>query len=273
MFLGSLPSPSTSYFEVGPLTFHYYALCIIAGIAIAIWLGDRRLRTNDQRLSGVVADVAIVAVPAGVVGGRLYHVVSSPDKYFGEGANLLDAFKIWEGGLGIWGAISLGACGAFFAYRARSKKSDFEFPPFAIFLDALAPGVLLAQALGRFGNWFNKELFGKPLESWWALEIPIGYRPDGYETFETFHPTFVYESLWCTLIAILLITLKKRFAPGGIFSLYIALYCLGRFFIESLRIDQAELIAGIRLNQWVSLTIAAVALSIFTKNQRRAGRI
>ena len=273
MFPRSFPSPSTSYFEVGPLTFHYYALCIIAGIAVAIWIGDRRLRAHDLRLSGVVADVAIVAVPAGVIGGRLYHVISSPEKYFGEGAKPLDALKIWEGGLGIWGAISLGVCGAYFSYRSRSKKSDFEFPPFALFLDALAPGVLLAQALGRFGNWFNKELFGKPLETWWALEIPASYRPEGFQGFETFHPTFAYEALWCAIIAIVLLSLKKSFAPGGIFSLYIFLYCLGRFFIESLRIDQAELIAGIRLNQWVSLIIALMAISIFTKNQRQTGRI
>jgi prolipoprotein diacylglyceryl transferase len=273
VLLRSFPSPTRSNFEIGPLTFHYYALCIIAGIAIAVWLGNRRFSAHDAKLSGVVGDVAIVAVPSGIIGGRLYHVLSSPEKYFGDGANPVDAFKIWEGGLGIWGAISLGVAGALLTYRSLSRKADFEYPPFPIFLDALAPGVLLAQALGRLGNWFNKELFGKPLESWWALEIPVSYRPRGYETFESFHPTFAYEAIWCTLIAIALLSIKKMLAPGAIFSMYIALYCVGRFFIESLRIDDAELIAGIRLNQWVSLMIGSVAFAIFTRIQRRASTL
>ena len=276
MFPRSIPSPAQSYIEIGPLTIHFYALCIIAGIAIAIWLGDRRFRAHDPQLAGVVADVAIIAVPSGIIGGRLYHVITSPDEYFGAGGHVLDALKIWKGGLGIWGAISIGALGAYFAYRAHRKKSletVHMYPSFAIFLDALAPGVLFAQAIGRFGNWFNKELFGRPLDTWWGLEIPPSYRPAGFSSIETFHPTFAYEAIWCALLALALILLKDRFAPGAIFALYIAGYCLGRFFIEGLRIDQAHLIGGIRINQWVSVFVGVIALSIFARLRRRSGRL
>ncbi|MEY3649486.1 MAG: hypothetical protein RL370_189, partial [Actinomycetota bacterium] len=179
---------------MGPLTFHLYALCIIAGIAIAIWLGDKRFRAQAPEAKSVVSEVAITAVPAGIIGGRIYHVITSPNAYFGSGGNPVDALKIWEGGLGIWGAISLGAVGAWLRYRQLAKR--MELPNFAIFLDALAPGILFAQAIGRFGNWFNIELFGKPLNAPWALEVPVQYRPSGYAAFETFHPTFLYEALW-----------------------------------------------------------------------------
>jgi prolipoprotein diacylglyceryl transferase len=269
----SIPSPAQSYIEIGPLTIHFYALCIITGIAVAIWLGNKRFCAHNPHGAGVVADVAIIAVPSGILGGRLYHVVTSPDAYFGRGGQPLNALKIWEGGLGIWGAISLGSLGAYFAYRVLRAKSQHAMPGFPLFLDALAPGVLLAQAIGRFGNWFNKELFGRPLDTWWAVEIPISYRPSGYGTVETFHPTFLYEAIWCTLLAVALILLKDRLAPGGIFSLYIAGYCFGRFFIESLRIDQAHLLGGIRINQWVSLIIGVLALSIFARLRRRSGRL
>jgi len=188
---------------LGPFTFHLYALCIITGIAIAIWLGDKRFRAQAPEAKSVVSEVAITAVPVGIIGGRIYHVITSPDAYFGAGGNPVDAFKIWEGGLGIWGAISLGAVGAWLRYRQLAKR--MQLPNFALFLDALAPGILFAQAIGRFGNWFNIELFGKPLQAPWALEVPAQYRPSGYSTFETFHPTFLYESLWCVLLAFALI--------------------------------------------------------------------
>ena len=273
MFSRSIPSPAQAYIEIGPLTIYFYAICIILGIAIAIWLGNKRFKRSDPLLAGVVADVAIIAVPSGILGGRIYHVLTSPEKYFGEGGSPLDALKIWEGGLGIWGAISFGVLGAYFAYRSLSKKAAVPFPPFPVLLDALAPGVLLAQAVGRFGNWFNKELFGKPLEAWWALEIPSAYRPAGYGLVKTFHPTFLYEAIWCALVAIALIALKGRFGSGAIFTLYVAAYCFGRFFIESLRIDQAHLVAGMRINQWVSLMGCLLALSIFARIRRRSGRL
>jgi len=193
----AIPTPTQSVLELGPLTIHFYALCIITGVAIAIWLGNKRFNFKTAQGQSVVSEVAIVAVPAGVIGGRIYHVISSPNAYFGKGGQPVDAFKIWEGGLGIWGAISIGLLGAYFRYRSLAKK--IELPSFAVFADALAPGILLAQAIGRFGNWFNGELFGRPLDSWWALEIPLKYRPAGYSEFETFHPTFLYEAIWCAV--------------------------------------------------------------------------
>lgn len=275
MFIRAIPSPSSAYLEFGPLTIHFYALCIIAGIAVAVWLGDRRLRAFDPTLNSVVADVAFVAVPAGIIGGRIYHVISSPSDFFGSQGNFLDVFAIWKGGLGIWGAISLGAVGALWQYRRISRtRSEISLPPFRYFLDALAPGLLLAQAIGRFGNWFNVELFGRPLDAWWALEVPIAYRPADFRNAETFHPTFAYEALWCTLVAAAIILIGKKLAPGQTFALYVLSYCVGRFFIESIRIDSANLFFGLRQNEWVSILIGTVSLAVFVKikaNQKELG--
>ena len=252
---------------MGPFTFDLYALCIIAGIAIAIWLGDKRFRAQAPDAKSVVSEVAITAVPVGIIGGRIYHVITSPDAYFGSDGNPVDAFKIWEGGLGIWGAISLGAAGAWLRYRQLAKR--MVLPNFALFLDALAPGILFAQAIGRFGNWFNIELFGKPLQAPWALEVPAQYRPSGYSAFETFHPTFLYESLWCVLLAFALIKFGKNLAPGQVFSLYVMVYSIGRLAIESIRIDSAEIIAGLRLNIWVSLIVVVGGAVIFRVQSRK----
>jgi prolipoprotein diacylglyceryl transferase len=260
--LSSIPTPTNSAIGIGPLTVHYYALCIIAGVAIAIWLGNKRYRafaSNSEQSVGVVADVAIYAVPAGIIGGRIYHVISSPAQYFGENGKPLDALKIYEGGLGIWGAISLGALAAWFGYRKRSK--GLELPSFRLFLDALAPGILIAQAIGRIGNWFNGELFGRPFSGPWALEIPLSKRPVGYLQYETFHPTFLYEAIWCLLVAALLIWLTPKLKSGQGFAIYVALYCVGRFVIESLRIDDANTVLGLRINLWTSLVVGMIALA------------
>lgn len=270
MFTRSIPSPNSAYLELGPFTIHFYALCIIAGIAAAVWLGDRRFTAGNENRASVVADVAMIAVPSGILGGRLYHVASSPGDFFGAGENPLDIFAIWKGGLGIWGAISLGAVGAYLGYqRVRRTRPDIELPPFATFLDALAPGILLAQAIGRFGNWFNIELFGRPLDTWWALEVPVAYRPADVRGFETFHPTFAYEALWCTAIAIALLLTSSRLKPGQTFALYIFSYCVGRFFIESIRIDEANLYLGLRQNEWVSVGVGAISLLIFIRIQKK----
>ena len=265
-----IPSPPDSSFEVGPLTFHFYALCIIVGIAIAIWLGDKRLRAHDPHLTSVVADVAIFAVPSGIIGGRIYHIISSPSDFFGSSGTFLDIFAIWKGGLGIWGAISLGALGAYVGYRrVGQKRPDITLPHFLVFLDALAPGILFAQAIGRFGNWFNVELFGRPLDAWWALEVPAAKRPSALRAFETFHPTFLYEAIWCSLLAFALILLSKKFLQGQVFAIYIAAYCLGRFFIESIRIDSANLFFGLRQNEWVSITVGVLALACFLRIRQK----
>lgn len=263
----AIQTPTISAFEIGPFTIHFYALCIIAGVALAIWLGNKRFVSAFPGADGVVADIAIFAIPAGVIGGRLYHVLTSPEDYFGAQGQPLDALKIWQGGLGIWGAIALGTVFAYLAYKhiARSR----ELPSFLYFADALAPGVVLAQALGRWGNWFNAELFGRPLDTPWALSIPVQFRPSGYQNFETFHPTFLYESIWCIALALILISLRRHVAPGSVFALYVALYCLGRFFIEGLRIDSTSTLAGLRLNQYVAAILFLAAGAAFLKFSRR----
>ena len=261
--LRSIPSPTVSALEIGPLTIHLYALCIISGIAVAIWLGGKRFRAIAPQAISVVSEVAITAVPLGIIGGRIYHVLSSPDAYFGKGGHPLDALKIWEGGLGIWGAISLGTLAAWFRYRRLATK--MELPSFAYFMDALAPGVLLAQAIGRFGNWFNIELFGRPLNAPWALSVPLLKRPNGFTSYETFHPTFLYEALWSTAIAVLLIFIGRRLRPGQLFALYVFAYCLGRIGIESIRIDEAHEIFGLRLNVWVAGLVGVGALIIYRR--------
>jgi len=263
----AFPTPSSSALEIGPLTIHYYALCIITGVAVAIWLGDKRFRAATPFGAHVVSEVAITAVPAGVIGGRIYHVITSPAAYFGSNGHPLDAFKIWEGGLGIWGAISLGLLGAFLRYRMLQKK--VELPSFAVFADALAPGIVIAQAIGRFGNWFNGELFGRPLDTWWALDVPAKYRPFAYRQFESFHPTFLYEAIWCVSVAALLIIVGKSWKPGHVFAAYVVAYCMGRFFIELIRIDEANTIAGLRVNVWVSLIVGGSALLFFARASKQ----
>ena len=263
-----IPSPSLSSFSVGPLTIHFYALCIITGIAAAIWIGRKRY-ANLGGNPNDVSEVAIWAVPFGIIGGRIYHVITSPAQYFGTNGNPVDALKIWEGGLGIWGAISLGAVGAYLYFRTHKTTLNFRQ-----LLDSLAPGVVVAQAIGRIGNYFNQEVFGKPTELSWGLEIDPLNRPDGFESYATFHPTFLYELLWCLVVAVLLIKLPgflKQITSkqGDIFALYILGYTLGRVWIESLRIDEANLILGLRLNIWVSLIVLIAASAYLIASKRR----
>ena len=263
-----IPSPSLSSFSVGPLTIHFYALCIITGIAAAIWIGRRRY-ANLGGNPDDVSEVAIWAVPFGIIGGRIYHVITSPAQYFGSNGNPIDALRIWEGGLGIWGAISLGAVGAYLYFRTHKTSLNFRQ-----LLDSLAPGVVLAQAIGRIGNYFNQEVFGKPTELPWGLEIDPVNRPDGFESYATFHPTFLYELLWCLVVAALLIKLpgflkKITSNQGDVFTLYILGYTLGRVWIEGLRIDEANLILGLRLNIWVSLIVLVTASAYLIANKRR----
>jgi len=263
-----IPSPSVSSFSVGPLTIHFYALCIITGIAAAIWIGRKRY-ANLGGNPDDVSEVAIWAVPFGIIGGRIYHVVTSPSQYFGSNGNPIDALRIWEGGLGIWGAISLGAVGAYLYFKTHKTSLNFRQ-----LLDSLAPGVIVAQAIGRIGNYFNQEVFGKPTELPWGLEIDSVNRPNGFESYSTFHPTFLYELLWCLVIAVLLIKLpgflKKITArQGDVFALYVFGYTAGRVWIETLRIDEANLILGLRLNIWVSLIVLITASAYLIASKRR----
>jgi prolipoprotein diacylglyceryl transferase len=263
-----IPSPSLSSFSVGPLTIHIYALCIITGIAAAIWIGRKRY-ANLGGNPDDVSEVAIWAVPFGIIGGRIYHVITSPSQYFGSNGNPIDALRIWEGGLGIWGAISLGAVGAYLYFRTHKTSLNFRQ-----LLDSLAPGVIVAQAIGRIGNYFNQEVFGKPTELPWGLEIDSVNRPNGFESYSTFHPTFLYELVWCLVVAVLLIKLpgflKKITArQGDVFALYVFGYTAGRVWIETLRIDEANLILGLRLNIWVSLIVLITASAYLIASKRR----
>ena len=263
-----IPSPSLSSFSVGPLTIHFYALCIITGIAAAIWIGRKRY-ANLGGNPDDVSEVAIWAVPFGIIGGRIYHVITSPSQYFGANGNPIDALRIWEGGLGIWGAISLGAVGAYLYFRTHKTSLNFRQ-----LLDSLAPGVVVAQAIGRIGNYFNQEVFGKPTELPWGLEIDLANRPNGFESYSTFHPTFLYELLWCLVVAVLLIKLPgflKQITSkqGDVFALYILGYTAGRVWIETLRIDEANLILGLRLNIWVSFIVLITAFAHLIASKRR----
>jgi prolipoprotein diacylglyceryl transferase len=265
----SIPSPSQGIWHLGPVPIRAYALCIIVGIVAAVVIGERRWVARGGK-AGEIQDLALWAVPFGIVGGRLYHVITDHSLYFGEGRDPVDALKIWEGGLGIWGAIALGALGAVIGARIMGLR---VLPV----LDAVAPGVLVAQALGRFGNWFNQELFGKPTELPWALEIDAAHRPAGYEDVATFHPTFLYEALWCVAAFAVIVLLDRRFrlGHGQVAALYAMLYTAGRGWIETLRIDPVELsdVGGLRLNVWVSMVVFAAAAGYFLWSRRTgAGR-
>jgi prolipoprotein diacylglyceryl transferase len=259
----SIPSPDQSVWYLGPVPLRAYALCILAGIFVAMWVGDRRWVARGGK-TGIVYDVAIWAVPFGIVGGRLYHVMTDWSTYFGaQGLGLIDAMRIWEGGLGIWGAIALGTVGAWIGCR----RHGVPLPPFA---DALAVGVPLAQAIGRVGNWFNQELFGRPTDLPWGLEIDPVHRPEGYEQFATFHPTFLYEALWLVGVAGLVAWADRRWqlGHGRAFALYVAAYCVGRLGMELLRIDPATQIAGIRVNVFTSVLVGLGAVVYFVISSR-----
>ena len=194
--------------------------------------------------------VVVVAVPCGIVGARLYHVLTDYQLYFGMAATPIDAVKIWQGGLGVWGAVAGGVAGAYLVARRRR----IVFPAL---LDAVAPAIVVAQAIGRLGNWFNQELFGRPTSLPWALQIDPAFRPLGYAQYPTFHPTFLYELVWDLLVAVALVLLDRKFrlGHGKVFALYVIFYTLGRFWIEALRIDQVNEIGGFRLNNYTSLIV------------------
>ena len=223
-----IPSPSSAVWYLGPIPVRAYALCILAGVFVAVWWSDRRYRARGGR-PDLVLDVAIVAVPAGIVGARLYHVVSSPDDYFGPNGDLARIPQTWQGGLGIWGGIAGGVLAGMLLLRHRGLR----VAPLA---DAVAPTLLVAQAIGRLGNWFNQELYGAPTTLPWGLRIDDAHLPAGstYPPGTLFHPTFLYEALWNLAGAALLV------------------------WIEMLRIDEAETVLGLRLNVWTSIVIFLV---------------
>jgi len=253
---------------LGGVTIHYYALCILLAIAVAIWIGKVRY-VRAGGIGSEIYDLAIYVVPAGIIGGRFYHVITTPELYFGRRGNILAAFKIWQGGMGIWGAIGLGVLVGYLYFKAKPRSQSY-----LVALDALAPGIVLAQGIGRWGNWFNAELFGKPTTLPWGLEIPMGNRPIGFENFSTFHPTFLYESLWCLLIALFILYLPwvRALKDGNQFLLYVFLYCIGRLWVESIRIDEAHHIFGLRLNMWVASICVITSGGWLYATQKREAR-
>ncbi len=254
--VASIPSPAESVWYLGPLPLRAYAIAIILGIIAATLLSQRRLAARGGDPDAVL-DVVFWAVPFGIVGGRIYHVLSSPDAYFGPGGDPVKALAIWEGGLGIWGAIAFGAVGAWIGCRRAGLS-------FAVFADVLAPALLVAQAIGRLGNWFNQELFGSPTSLPWGLEIDpsLPQFPADLPPETLFHPTFLYELVWNLAAAYLLIRLERRFrwGHGRVFWMYVVLYTSGRLWIEMLRIDDAERVLGVRLNVWTSIIVLLGAL-------------
>jgi len=259
----AIPSPGQSVWHLGPFPLRAYAIAILLGIVVATVMTQRRWKARGGDPETVL-DVAYWAVPFGIVGGRLYHVVSSPDAYFGPGGDPWKALAIWEGGLGIWGAVALGAVGAWIGCRRHGVR-------LADFADALAPGLLVAQGVGRLGNWFNQELFGGPTTLPWGLRIDDAHLPAGFDPGTLFHPTFLYEMLWNFAAAALLIYLGPRLRPGSgrTFWLYVVLYTTGRLWIEMLRIDPAETVLGLRLNVWTSIVVCLGALVAFVVVGRR----
>lgn len=269
---GSIPSPTTGVWHLGPFPVRAYALCILLGIVVAVWLTGRRLADRGHPREKAV-DISAWAVPFGIVGGRLYHVITTPEPYFGKGGHPLRALYIWEGGLGIWGAIALGAVGAWLGARRYGI-------PFLDYIDAAAPGVAVAQALGRWGNWFNNELYGRRTDLPWGLTIHEWDQAAGHAVRDangkavvlgTFHPTFLYESLWCLLLALVLVLLDRRLPlrRGQLFGLYVAGYPLGRVVFELMRSDFANRIFGVRVNVWTSIIVFVLGVVLVVTGRRR----
>ncbi|GAA3645670.1 prolipoprotein diacylglyceryl transferase [Microbacterium marinilacus] len=267
ILLASIPSPPVSYFDVGPLRIHIYALCIIAGIVVATILTNRRL-TRRGAEPWVVIDIALLAVPLAIIGARIFHVLTHPGFYFGEGKDILAVFRIWEGGIAIFGALIGGAIGAWLGCRWTGVR-------FWTFADALAPGLLLAQAIGRFGNWFNQELYGWPTDLPWGLEIDEdnAARPLGLPEGTLFHPTFLYEVIWNVLGVLVLLWLGRRITMqwGRLFAVYLIWYSAGRVVWETIRIDPSEIYLGLRTNVWAALLGIAVAIAILVVQRRHTG--
>lgn len=263
--IASIPSPDISFIDLGPVRVHFYALFILMGIGLALLLTESRLKARGAE-SGVALDVSLWAIPFGIVGGRIFHVITHPKDYFYEGADLLATVRIWEGGLAIYGALIFGALGAFIGARQSGIK-------FLSYLDAVAPGVLLAQAVGRWGNYFNQELFGTPTNLPWGLEIPSSNPayPEGLPEGSLFHPTFLYESIWSLIGVALLLAADRRFQLrwGRMFGLYLIYYSMGRVWVEGIRIDPSEVVLGLRVNVWSALLGIAIGLMVMWVQSRR----
>jgi len=269
--VASIPSPPISSFQIGPLTIHFYALCILAGIVVAAFMTNRRL-TKRGAERWVVIDICLLAVPLAIIGARAFHVLTHWGFYFEQGRDWWNPFvrdaiwNVWDGGIAIFGALIGGAIGAWLG----CKWTGIRFWTFA---DALAPGLLLAQAMGRFGNWFNQELYGLPTDVPWGLQIdyPNPAWPVGLPAGTLFHPTFLYEVIWNTLGVLVILWVGHRFRLqwGRLFAVYLMWYSAGRIVWESIRIDPSEIFFGLRTNVWAAIFGVVVGLVIFIVQTRR----
>jgi len=252
--LASIPSPSNGTIDLGPLPIHAYGLLLAIGVLVATKIAQVRWvrRGNDRK---AFDDLVLWVVIGGVVGARVYHLFTG---YDWDAGGLVGTLEIWEGGLSIWGVLGGGAIAVVIVARVKHLET-------LVLLDCIAPGLLAAQAIGRWGNWFNQELFGKPTDLPWALEIDPVNRPTEYLDETTFHPTFLYESLYCLLLLGILLWAEKRFRfrKGQALALYLAMYTFGRFFFENLRIDPSEKLFGLRFNAWVSALICIATAAWF----------
>jgi prolipoprotein diacylglyceryl transferase len=253
--LASIPSPSSGTFDLGPLTIHMYGLTLLVAILACIWLTAVRWRRRGGD-TDLVLRVAVWGVAAGVIGARAYHDLTSWSQV--PTPKWKGVFEVWEGGLGVWGGILCGTLVGLWVVRRSGER-------IAPFMDATAPGLLLAQGIGRIGNWWNQELFGKPTDLWWGLEIDPAHRPEQYILSLTFHPTFLYELVWDLAGVAMLLYIDRRFVirPPALFALYVSYYCFGRFFEELLRVDQAHVFGPLRLNAWVSIAVFSCSTAFF----------
>ncbi|HEX4979872.1 MAG TPA: prolipoprotein diacylglyceryl transferase [Acidimicrobiales bacterium] len=263
LLLGSIPSPSSNAIEIGPLELRAYGLAIAVGVLVAIRIAGRRFAARGGEPEAI-SSIALWAVPAGLVGARLYHVATDFHRFDDDP---LRVFQVWKGGLGIPGGLLGGVLVGVLVARKRGLRV-------AELLDVAAPAIPVAQAIGRLGNWFNQELFGRPTDLPWALEIDRDHRPAGYLDEDTYHPTFLYEALWNVALAAILVRVERRWRlpAGQLFVLYVGGYFLGRLWVESLRIDPATEVGGVRINIVVSAVVVAVAAAVFVSRQRRASR-
>jgi prolipoprotein diacylglyceryl transferase len=254
MPLASIPSPSDGVLDIGPLSVHVYGIMLAIGVVVAaVIAGARWAKWGHPRRE--FDDIVVWIVIGGLVGARLYHVATDWEKFEGDWLRVLE---IWHGGLSIWGVMAGGAIAIFVV--ARVKHLDV-----LLLFDAIVPGLLVAQAIGRWGNWFNQELFGEPTALPWGLEIDPVHRPPGFADAATFHPTFLYESLYCLGLAGVLLWVERRWRlrTGQLLALYLSGYCFGRFWLENLRIDEAKLVGPLRVNAWVSLLVMIGGVVLF----------
>jgi prolipoprotein diacylglyceryl transferase len=264
--LAALPSPSSGTLEIGPVNLNAYGLMIALGVVVAVRIAGKRAERINAGTMDDLSSIALWAVPAGVLGGRAYHVLTDYEKFFGDDRNWADVFKVWQGGLGIWGGITVGVLVGFW----RAKKMNLDA---WLLVSCSVPGIAVAQAIGRWGNWWNQELFGRPTDLPWALEVSDATAlKAGFAEGTTFHPTFLYESLGCLVLAVALVAVERKLKPGRgrLLAWYVAGYTALRFFIEGLRIDEAKEVAGFRFNQWVSIVAFAIAVAFLVVDARRS---